>query len=284
MIKILTDTASDITPGQALAMDVLLVPLRVMFKDVAYEPAQDEDFDTFYTLLPTSKELPTTSQPSPADFLAHFSQAKEDGDEVIAITISGKLSGTVQSAEIAKELADYEDVYVIDSKNAALGQRLLVEYAVKLRAEGKTAAEINQLVQNAVRRVVLFAALDTLKYLRKGGRIPKSAEILGTVMGIKPIITLDENGAVVMAGKARGHAGAMASLIKMMDSNNKFSKEAPVYFGYTQQPIPCRNLRKLATARYKLEETRQFAVGPVIGTHVGPGGVAVAYMMQEERE
>lgn len=280
MIKIITDTASDITPSQALDMNVQLVHLRVMFKDIAYEPAQDDNFDTFYTLLQTSKDLPTTSQPSPADFLQHFTQAKEDGDEVIAILLSGALSGTVQAAEIAKELSDNENVYIINSKNAAIGQRLLVEYAVKLRDEGKTAAEIAFLVEDATRRVVLFAALDTLKYLRKGGRIPKSAEILGTVMGIKPIITLDENGAVVMAGKARGHAGAMAALIKLMDAKRDFSPEAPVYFGYTQQPIPCRNLRKLACARYHLHDadTRQYPVGPVIGTHVGPGAVAVAYL------
>lgn len=282
MVKIVTDTASDITRAQADALGVTLVPIGVQFKDFVYDPAQDEGFDEFYALLQESKDLPTTSQPPPAAFLDVFSEAKQQGDEVVVLLLSGALSGTVQSAALAKDLADYEKVYIIDTKSATLGERLLVEYAVMLRDEGKSAAEIAAATQDAVGRVKLFAAIDTLKYLRKGGRIPKTAEIVGTVMGIKPIITLDEEGKIVMAGKARGHAGAVTSLVKLMNANANVDTTLPVYYGYTLDMQPCHNFRKLTTLRYKFKNTAQYAVGPVVGTHIGPGGIAVVYLTKAE--
>lgn len=280
MIRIITDTASDITGLQAAAMDVARVPLRIHFDEAPYDPLADEDFSQFYSLLESSKSLPTTSQTSPGDYLPLFQDAKEHGDTVIAILLSGALSGTVQSAHIAKDMAAYNNIHIIDSRQAIIGQRLLVEYAVRLRDEGKSAACIVDTITDALGRIRLFGALQTLKYLRKGGRIPKSTEMVGTVLGIKPIISLQQ-GSIVMAGKARGHAGAMTAMVKLIGENTRFDPAAPVYFGYTQDEKAARNFRKLATVKYHLTNTAFHPVGPVVGTHIGPGAFAVAYLVKD---
>lgn len=281
MVKIITDTASDITLAQAQQMDVEIVSLGVQFGSTPYFQLEDETFEEFYRQLETSKELPVTSQPSPADFLVHFAKAKQQKDEVVVILLSGALSGTVQSALIAKNMAEYDKIHIIDSRSAIMGLRLLVEYAVKLRKEGKTAAEIADLVEKGTGRIKLYGALDTLKYLRKGGRIPKSTEVIGSVLGIKPLITLTAEGSIEMAGKARGHAGAVSMLIKKMDECPAFDPEVPVYFGYTKDAVPCHSFKKIAAARYKLTNIKQYPIGGLIGTHVGPGGLAVVYMEKE---
>lgn len=283
MIRIVTDSASDITPRQAMEMDVQLVSLSVGFEHVIYDAQADESYELFYKLLGTEKDLPKTSQPTPAEYLAIFSDAKENGDDVICITLTATLSGTWQVATLAAEMAEYDRVYVLDSHNATLGQRLMVEYAVKLREEGKSAAEIMAVLTEARERVVLYAALDTLKYLRKGGRIPKSMEMLGTVMGIKPVITL-KDGHVVMAAKARGHAGIMASMVKLVEQGAAVDPACPVYFGYTYVDDDCRKYRKLIKARYKMEDTHTYSVGPVIGTHIGPGAFAIMYLGKTKHE
>ena len=277
MIKIVTDTAADITQTQAQAMDVTVVSLGILFGDVPYYQLQDENFELFYRLLESAKNLPVTSQPAPDAFLNEYKEAKENGDDVIVITISGQLSGTIQSANIAKEISGYDKIHIIDSKQAAIGQRLLVEQAVKLRDEGMLAADIANELENMAQRVVLFAALDTLKYLRKGGRIPKSAELLGTVMGIKPLITLVD-GAIVMAGKARGGAGALASMVRLVTESGRIDNACSVYFGYTGDDGHCLRFRKLIIAKLKSKNTKIFPVGGTIGTHVGTGAFAIAFL------
>lgn len=280
MIRILTDTASDITPAQAAKMGVELVTIGVHFASTAYDQPADEDFGQFYELLESEKNLPTTSQPAPGDFLPHFTAAKQAGDSLVAILLAGGLSGTVQSAHVAKEMAEYDDIYIIDSKQAAMGQRLLVDYALRLRDSGALAPDIAAVVQSAAPRVRLFAAIDTLKYLRKGGRIPKTAELLGSALGIKPLIEL-RDGAIEMAGKTRGRAGAVTGLMKLMAENDNFDPAMPVYFAYTQNDIPCRNFRKLAVQKFRLKNSTVWPVGPTIGTHIGPGGFAAAWLVKE---
>lgn len=277
MIRIVTDTASDISLPQAKKMGVDLVRLSVTFGDAPYDQDQDENFDTFYQMLGTSKQLPVTSQPSPDAFLSVFNDAKKNGEEVIAILLTSKVSGTVQSATIAKELCDYDKIHIIDSMQGIIGQRLLVEYALRLRDEQKSAKEIIEVIEDAYPRVKIFAALDTLKYLRKGGRIPKTAEMIGTMMGIKPLVKL-EDGMLVMAGKARGHAGAVTSMMKLVGENADFDPVAPVYFGYSGTPQQLIAFRKLCTQKFQLKDTATHAVGAVIGTHLGPGAFAIAYL------
>lgn len=278
MIRIITDTASDITLRQAAGLDVDMVSLRVQFGDVPYEQLADENFEQFYKMLEESKELPVTSQPAPADYLNLFAKAKAAGDDVIVVTLSSGLSGTYQTACLAAEMADYERIYVVDSLSALTGQRMLVEHAARLRDEGRGAGEIYAILNDMSHRIVVFGALNTLKNLRKGGRIPKTAEVIGAVMGIKPLIYVKEDGAVGMAGKARGSAGAIAAMVKLVEKNHDFDPTVPVYFAYTSKDTLCRNFRKLCVSHFKLKNTEMYPAGASIGTHVGPDAFAVTYL------
>lgn len=280
MIRIISCTSSDMTLEESKNLNVELVPLQVMFGDEPYDSFTDVNFEGFYQKLESYKELPVTSQPSPAAFLAVYSRAKLEGDDVVVITISSKLSGTYQSAVIAQGMADYDKIHIIDTEQASVGQRLLVDLAVKLREEGKSAADIAAELEKAKKRVVLFAALDTLKYLRKGGRIPKTTEVIGTVIGIKPIITLNQ-GAIVMADKARGHAGLMANLFKLVSASGKFDPSMPIYFGYSNSDYLSNAFQKFLKQKMELPETLEYPIGAVIGTHVGPGALAIAYLVKE---
>lgn len=277
MIRIVTDTAADITPAQARALQVELVPLTIHFGKTPYDPLKDDTFEKFYSLLRSERDLPTTSQPAPDSFLAVFKKAREAGDDVIAICLSSKLSGTYHSACIAQGMLAYDRVHVIDSRTLVTGQRLLVELAASLRDAGKSAEDIVAAVRSAAERVVLIAGLDTLKYLRKGGRIPKTMEMLGTIIGIKPIIQVVD-GAIVMAGKARGKAGALQVMLDLVSEQASFDPAAPVYFGYTDTDEQCQAFKKMVTEKYGLTNTKVYPVGAVAGTHVGPGAFVIIYL------
>ena len=280
MTKIITDTAADITLAQAQAMDITIVPLGIFFGDIAYHQLQDEKFDLFYKMLETNEALPVTSQPSPESFLSEFLSAKEQGEDVVVITISGILSGTIQSATVAKEISEYENIYIIDSKQAAIGERLLVEWAVRLRGEGKTAREIAQVLNQMIPRITLFGTLDTLKYLQKGGRIPKSTALIGSVIGIKPMITLVD-GAIVPVGKARGHAGARTAMLRLMQESVEIDHTCPVYFGYSDSDTNCARFHALAAENMDIGAAQLYPIGGTIGTHVGPGVSAVVFLRKE---
>lgn len=282
MVKIITDTASDITPLQAEQMGVELVSLPVMFGDEPYDQFSDDSFELFYSRLEASKELPVTSQPSPAAYQALFSKAKLAKDDVIVVALSSGLSGTLQSATIAKEMADYDRIFIVDSKQAILGQRLLVEIAVRMRDEGKPATAIAAALEEARGRIVLYGALDTLKYLRMGGRIPRTTEMIGTVMGIKPIITINKEGAIAVVGKARGHAGAVTNMFKLVTQNANFAPDVPVYFGYSGNDQQCKVFHTLCKQKLGLKNTVVYPVGPVVGTHIGSGGFAITYLTKGE--
>ena len=277
MIRIVTDTSADITVSQALEMNVELVPLYINFDGASYYPLQDETFNIFYKMLAEAKSLPTTSQPDPQSFLSIYEDAKQAGDDVVVITLSSKVSGTFQSANIANEICGYDRVHIVDSLSAIIGQRLLVEMAVRERAEGASAVEIAAKVREASKHVVLAAGLDTLKYLRKGGRIPKSTEMLGTVIGIKPLVKL-KDGALVMAGKARGRLGAINALLELIAQEKAMNPKDLIYFGYTKCDEQCKILIEQATQKFNLLKTVCFPVGSVVGTHVGPGAFVISYL------
>ena len=277
MIRIVTDTSADITVSQAREMNVELVPLHIHFENKSYNPLQDETFQIFYQMLEEAKTLPSTSQPDPQSFLSIYESAKHAGDDVVVITLSNKVSGTFQSATLAKDLCDYDRIYVVDSLSAVIGQRLLIDFAVRKRAEGMDAPTIAQMVKEAANHVVLFAGLDTLKYLRKGGRIPKSMEMIGTVIGLKPLIKLTD-GAIVMAGKARGRLGSIHALLNLIVREKAINAKEMVYFGYTKSNEQCKILQEKAIEKFNLLKTVCYPVGSVVGTHVGPGAFVIAYL------
>ena len=218
--------------------------------------------------------LPTTSQASPYAFSAAFGQAVADGEEVIAITVSSRLSGTYQSAVIAAE--DYPgSVHVVDSRNIALGSAILTEYALGLVDEGRSAEEIVSLLEAARERIRLMAVVDTLEYLQRGGRLSKTAAIAGGLLSIKPVIALVD-GEIKVIAKGRGNKQANA-LMNQQVRTAGIDTAMPMMLGYTgtspkQLECYCSECEDLWP-----EGTPRSVVCGVVGTHAGPGAVALAF-------
>ena len=204
MIRILTDSASDILPAEAEQLGVTVIPLNVTLEDgTVLRDGVDMTPTVYYGVMARCHKLPTTSQPSPELFQRFFLEAAAAGDEVVGIFLSHELSGTCQCARLAADMANVDNVLFVDSENVCLGESLLVRLAVQLRDAGKTAGQIAATLEHAKEHLHLVAVIDDLKYLRKGGRLPAAVAVAGGMLGIKPLITIKE-GKVVMAGKARG--------------------------------------------------------------------------------
>lgn len=276
MIKFLIDTASDFLPEEIKERGLLVVPLTVTFGDTTYVPGKTLDNDTFYKLLTEGKEFPKTSQPSPQDFLNHFEEAKENGDEVICLLLSSALSGTYQSATLAKNMVDYDKIYLVDTLTATLMIRILTDHALKLAAQGMPAAEIVEKLEALKSHVKVQAAVDTLEYLCRGGRVSRAAATIGEIANLKPLITVSEEGKVVVTGKCIGRNKAISGLLKNLQAEN-VDTDFPIYGVYSIGTDNAdRFEQKLAQAGYSLSGRIQ--IGPVIGTHVGPNVFGVAYV------
>lgn len=277
MIRIVTDTASDITPAEAMAMQVELVPLSIVFPSASYDEATDEGFARFYKLLEGDNGFPKTSQPSPEAFARVFQEAKECGDSVVAILISGGLSGTVQSAQIARDMVGHDDVHIIDCRTAIAAQRILVVQAVKMRDNGQSAAEIAAEIVSLSERVKVYGIISTLHYLYKGGRLSRTVALAGDLLRIRPIITT-RGGVIKLVGKGRN---AM-SLLSWFTENGGHDPEYPVYFGYTTSDEKCKQLMTYVTGHYPIQETGIYPIGGTIGAHVGPHGVSIAFVTAKQ--
>jgi DegV family protein with EDD domain len=277
MIRIVTDTASDITKAQAEKMNITLMPVAVTFGSEPYNQLEDEDFTKFYETQKNSSESSTTSLISPGEFLDIFEDAKKNNDSVIVIPMSSKLSGTFQSAELAKNMSEYDDIHILDARQITIGLRILVEHAVRLRDENKSIEEIAASVMDVAKRTRLYASLDTLKYLVKGGRISKTAGFMGTALNIKPVIRV-EDGAILATGKGRGNAGANKLLLEYVGEKANFDPAFPFHFGYTGSREQLDVFAALAVEKFNLKNTKTYAIGGVIGTHTGPNAVAAVWV------
>lgn len=276
-IRIITDSASDLLPAAAAAMGIRIIPLSVQLGDITYWDGQTIDRDTFYTMLQTSQQLPTTSQPTPDAFLQQFQQAKDAGDQVVAVLLSGALSGTIQSALIAKELCQYDDIHIVDSRSATAGIQLLLHQACLMRDSGSSAPEIAAALEELKHRVRIFAVVDTLEYLRRGGRLSDLAANIGTVTKLKPTITV-RDGAVAIVGKSFGSAAATKHLLKLLQEHPADSRY-PLHLVFTDDAANSAPLAaKMAELGILPSQPLYSGVGPAIGTHVGPGAFGAAYI------
>lgn len=277
MIKIITDSTSDIDVAYAKELNIDIVPLKVIIDGKEYKDRVDLQPDQFYSLLEKSEVLPTTSQPSPQEFLNYYEEAKEKGDSVIVMTLSGTISGTYQSANIAKDLAEYENIYVIDSLNATQALRLLVLKAIALREEGKDAETIFNELQAYKERVRIVAFVDTLEYLCKGGRMSKTVAAAGTLLKVKPIIGL-RDGKLEMFSKAREAVKATAKIIELIHEDGEIDFNEPICIGYTGSDEGLEKFEQALRDEFKFDDVLHGFVGPVIGTHAGPGARLIAYV------
>ena len=271
MVKIVVDSTADLRPAVRERVDV--VPLTVHFGKDEYVDGVDLSAAAFYKKLAVCKDLPTTSQAAPYAFSEAFEAAAEAGDEVVAIVVSGALSGTCQSAGIAA--ADYPGkVFVVDSRNIAIGSAILTEYALELVDKGMDAASIAAELEAVKTKVRLFAVVDTLEYLQRGGRLSKTVAIAGGLLSVKPIVTL-EDGSIKMAGKARGNKQANAFMDGKVEELG-VDWDKPCMLGYTGTDDGLLQKYRDQSAIWTGDVFSTLVSG-VVGTHVGPGAVAVAF-------
>lgn len=271
MVKIIVDSTADLRPDVRNRVDV--VPLTIHFGKEEYVDGVDLSAAAFYKKLAVCKELPTTSQAAPYAFSEVFEKVVEAGDTVVAIVVSSALSGTCQSATIAA--ADYPGkVFVVDSRNIAIGSGILTEYALELVDKGLDAEAIAVELNAAKERIRLFAVVDTLEFLQRGGRLSKTVAIAGGLLSIKPVITL-EDGAIKMAGKARGNKQANA----FMDGKTQelgIDWDKPCMLGYTGTDDELLKKYREQSGIWTGDVFSTIVSG-VVGTHAGPGAVAVAF-------
>ncbi|MCL2421260.1 MAG: DegV family protein [Defluviitaleaceae bacterium] len=277
MLRIVADTGSDIAYLNADAAGVEVIELDIRFDDFAYDYRNDPDFNVFYDNLTKAKNLPTTSQVTPGQYLDIFEDAKEKGDEVLAITISGGLSGTYSSAVTAQEMCGYKNITVVDSKQCSISLRMMVEHAVKMRGEGQSRAAIAEALQELRDRMGFLVMLDTLTYLKKGGRVPPAMAFLGEILNMKPIVTLNAEGKVEAIKKARGFEAGKKALWAQFESTG-YDKRWPVCFGYTQNAARGEAFLQESKDKYGLTDCKLLSVGGVIGTHAGPNAIAIGYV------
>lgn len=276
MIRIITDSASDIVENQR--ENLVILPITISFGEEQFQDGVNLTHRVFYEKLIESDELPVTSQVPPFAFEEAYRAVKEQGDQAIVITLSSKLSGTWQSAKIAAE--DYEDVVcVVDSENASLGEHALVEYALRLIDSGLPFGEIVEKLETDKSRIRLVALLDTLEYLKKGGRISKAAAMAGSLLSIKPVIAIRQ-GEVVVLGKARGSKQGNNLLAEQIQLTGGIDFEKPFVLGYTG--LSDTMLQKYiadheALWKSAVEKLETSSVGGTIGTHIGPGAIGVAF-------
>ena len=281
MVRIITDSAADLQPQEYEKLGVTCIPLRVAFGDQEYLENVDLGKERFYELLLGSEEFPKTSQASPAVLTELFEKAQAEGDEAVYITLSSALSGTYQTACMIREDVEYDGAYVFDSRNATGGQRLLVEEACKLRDQGAGAAEIVAKLEQLRTRVRLYACINTLEYLYRGGRISHTVYKVGNLAQIKPIITLDGEGKVGVPGKAMGMRKGMDTLCKYLESH-PVSPDHPLYLMYTDQISVAETLGKRTESHgHTVPAERIIGVGAAIGTHIGPEACGIVYIEKE---
>jgi len=278
MIRIVTDSAADFEPWELEQLNITCIPLSVRFGEADYQENVNLTKDLFYELLLSSEDAPKTSQAAPQTLLDLFEDAAKQGEAVIYITLSSALSGTYQSAVMARNLTDSPLCHVVDCRNATGGQRMLVEYAVRLRNEGKTAARIVEAVGDLRSRIDLFACIDTLEYLYKGGRISHAVYKLGTMASIKPIITVEPDGSIGIPAKAMGMKKGMDYLCKQAQQRPA-DPDFPFYVMYTNNRTVAEALvSRLETVGIPVSTERIIQVGAAIGSHVGPDACGLVYV------
>ncbi len=278
-IRIITDSGSDLPQNPHPQITVL--PMTIRFGEEEYRDGVDLTPREFYEKLVETDQLPTTSLVSPLAFEGACRKAEEAGEEVVIVTISGELSGTYQSACIGAE--EVKNAYAVDSRTVAIGQQILVWRGLQLAEEGKSAKEIAAILTEEREELHVLAVLNTLEYLKKGGRISPAAAFVGGALSIKPVVTTKE-GKVAVIGKARGSKNGNNYLMKEIEATSGIDFDRPLRLGYTGlgDELLQKYIQDSREAWVGHEEALVVSpIGPTIGTHVGPGAIAVAFFAKK---
>ncbi|ANE47490.1 hypothetical protein SY83_15715 [Paenibacillus swuensis] len=276
-IRIVTDSTADIPETVRTELGIEMVPLKINIDGTTYLDNVTLHPDQFYQMLPRASATPQTSQPSPAEFLEVYTRILSETPDVhiISIHVSSRFSGTYQSATIARSMLEDESrVTVVDSLSATYGIGVLVTAAVRAAQEGKSVEEIVALSAHLRKNTKVYFLVDTLEYLQKGGRIGKAAALFGSLLNIKPILSIDNDGEVFSLDKVRGQKKAMSRIVDIIKQD--FGDDPiTIAVEYTTSQLPADEMASLIHASANVLSTQYTWIGPVIGTHAGPGTVGV---------
>jgi len=271
-VKIITDSTVDLR--EELKKRLKIVPLTVHFGEEEYIDGVTMTQRQFYEKLEKSDALPSTSQATPDAFMQVFEQIKQAGQSAVVLTLSSKLSGTYQSAMIAA--VEYENIYVVDTDSVAIGSGILAELALQMADAGMDAKAIARRLEEEKKNVRIIAMVDTLEYLKRGGRVSKTVAFAGGLLNIKPVLSVAE-GQIQILGKARGIKQGSRMLLEQIEETGGVDFSKPVMLAYTG--LEDAHLKKFMEENEAFREMPYGLIGSVIGTHAGPGAVAIAFFI-----
>lgn len=279
---IVADSTADVPKAMVEEYGIHIVPMRLSFGEESFVEGVDITVEEFYDKLTKSNELPTTSQTSPSQYVEVYRNLMQEhpGAPIISIHISSGMSGTYQSALLAKSMIEEEDgadadITVIDSLCATYGFGLQVVLAARLAKQGMSPAEIKAEVERVGKERKLYFLVDVLEYLQKGGRIRKSAAIVGSLLNIKPILSVDQEGSIYPVDKVRGQKKAVSKVIELFINDLGDQKDLNIAVCDAVNPEGAEEMIRLMSEHFTLHEVVRTSIGAVVGTHVGPGTVAV---------
>lgn len=270
-IKIITDSTSYLSKEYALERDISVIPLSYTFENETYKEGFPGEFDEFFKRLSESKDFPITSQPSTGDFLKEYEEALNKYDEIIVLTLSSKLSGTYNSAMLARTMSEESRITVVDSGQAASNLRLLVEEAVDMIEDGKSRDEIINRVAEMEKGMAIYFTVGTLEYLKRGGRLSAVSTVIGSVLNIKPIIAL-QNGELELLEKTRGKNRAVKKMLGLIPSNINQISICHILNYDEALSLKSKLIEIFPKAVVTIDE-----IGPVVGAHLGPETIGVCY-------
>lgn len=281
MIKILVDSSSDITINEASELGIEMIPMEILIDGETYQDGVNLSHEEFFKKLIESASFPQTSQITEFRFNEKYAELTKDGDSVIFICLSSKLSGSYNQA--LKASKNFNNVYVVDSLNACVGERILIDYAISLVQQGLEFNDVIKKLENKKKYIKVLALLGTLKYLKKGGRISPLVAFAGTMLNIKPVVAI-EKGEVKLVGKAMGSKHGSNLLNYLITKSNGVDFEMPFVTGYSD--FDTTLLDKYIEDSKNLwgedvNEVPKYMIGSTIGTHIGPGAIAVAFFEKE---
>ncbi|MCZ8511437.1 DegV family protein [Paenibacillus filicis] len=274
-VRVVTDSTADLPADLRAKLGIALVPLKVNFGTESYRDGIDMNPDEFYAKLASSAELPKTSQPSPTEFQEVYERLAEQGEgPIISIHLGSNFSGTYQSAVLAKSMVeDKADVTVVDSLTASFGIGAMAIAAAEASMQGKSKDEILGLIAEVRQAMRIYFLVDTLEYLQKGGRIGRAAALVGSLLNIKPILSISDDGYVASVDKVRGQKKAMNRILELLQQEFA-GKPIHLALAYSTDKTTAQELEALIAGHFEIRSVQYTHLGPVIGTHVGPGTVA----------
>jgi DegV family protein with EDD domain len=277
-VRLVCDSTADLSDADRDAGRVIVVPLKVIFGEESLIDGVDIDAERFYERMRNSTRNPTTSQPTPAEFEAAFRDAAADGSSVVCTTLSAEMSGTHGAAVQAREAVPELDVHVVDTRTVAIGHNAIVRAAVEAAAQGRTAAEIVELIQGIIPRQRSIFTVDTLEYLRRGGRIGGARALLGSVLNIKPVLQVAD-GRIEPHDRVRTYQRALDRIAsEVIAATGETGRRARVVLGHADRLADCRGLADRVRDHCE-SEPDIIEIGPIVGCHAGPGTIGLSFYL-----